>query len=72
MKLIDFKEHFYNGFDRIISGRYEGKEERHFFYKKHGYELGQLLYWYEQMTLEQENLYKKHNSLLIERKNNGY
>ena len=63
MILKDVKGHFYNGFDIIISARYDGKEERHFFYKEHGYELGDWLYWYEQMTPKQENLYRKHNSL---------
>ena len=70
MKVKDVIEYFYNGFDRVISGRYEGKEKRHFFYKEHRYELGEVLYWYEQMTPKQENLYKKHNSLLIERMDN--
>ena len=63
MILKDVKGHFHNGFDSIISARYDGKEERHFFYKKHGNQLGQLLYKYEQMTPKQENLYRKHNSL---------
>ena len=68
--IIITKEHFYNGFDHIVSARYEGEEETFLFYTIHGYEFGRFFTGYEQMTEEQENLYRKHNSLLIERIDN--
>ena len=62
--IIITKEHFYNGFDHIASARYEGEEETFLFYTIHSYEFGTFLTGYVQMTTEQENLYRKHNSLL--------
>ena len=61
MKIKDVIEYFYNGFDRVISARYEGEEETFLFYTIHGYEFGRFFTGYEQMTEEQENLYRKHN-----------
>ena len=50
MKLKDVKAHFFNGCDVIVSGRYEGEEERYLF--KNGFQL----------TEEHETLYRKNNS----------
>lgn len=62
--IVDLETHFTNGFDFIVSARWKGEEERFLFYKEHIYEFGQLFSTYVQMTTEQENFYRKHNSLL--------
>ena len=69
--IVDIHSHFWNGFENIISARYKGEEKRFLFYKEHKYEFRTLFSWYVQMTEKQENLYRKHNSLLVERTNNG-
>ena len=50
MILKDVKEHFYNGSDRIISARYEGKRERYLFFNG------------VQFTEKEEAFYRKANN----------
>jgi hypothetical protein len=52
MILKDVKEHFYNGSDRIISARYEGKRERYLFFNG------------VQFTEKEEAFYRKANNPL--------
>ena len=56
-------EHFWNGFNHIVTARYKGEEETFLFYRIHSYKFGMFFTGYEQMTEEQENLYRKHNAL---------